>query len=138
GLGVGANLVEVCGGHFVLEAFELAGDLRRQHVKPGRHELADLDHESAKLDGEGVEVPCDTGCPAGTAAPRHPLKSNAWQQDFKPPLLHDVARGEPQDSAISGAEMAVCCHLFSLASPRRPGSIIRARGSRTACGGLRR
>ena len=43
-------------GNLILQAFELSGDLGRQHIEARRHELADLDHEAAEIYRKDTET----------------------------------------------------------------------------------
>ena len=56
GLGESPDGGERHGRHLVLQPLQLGRDLRREHVQPGGHELANLDHQAAKIHGEHVEA----------------------------------------------------------------------------------
>ena len=66
---------EVDGRDFVLESLELFRDLGREHVEARRHELADLDHEAAERQREGMEVAGDPRQPRRAAARGEPARA---------------------------------------------------------------
>jgi hypothetical protein len=89
--------------NLVLQTRELLRDLRRQHIKPRRHELPHLDHEPAKVDREHVEAlrdPSQAGRPGPCCNRREPYPR---EKQLVPPRLHQIASREPQDPAGAGA-----------------------------------
>ena len=85
-----------------------------------------------------VEVPGNAAHSTRSVPVRHPGEADAGECDLEPPLLHDVARGEPQDLSVPGAEVSVRGHHASLALPRRRLGVIPGRGSSRSSGGPRR
>jgi hypothetical protein len=92
-------------GDFVLQPFELFGDLGRQHVEARRHVLADFDHEPAEVEREPVELAGDALHAAAASALAQAAEADAGQEDLPPPGRGEVAGGEPQDAAVAGASV---------------------------------
>jgi hypothetical protein len=114
GLGEGADGRERDGRHLVLQALEFLGDLGGKHVQPRGHELADLDHESAQVDGEHVKSLRDSPQACRPVPRRESPESDARQKQFVPPRLQQVAGSEPQDPAVTGTHVPDVGHLVSL------------------------
>ena len=116
-----ADLRERHRRHLVLQPLELFGDLRREHVQSRGHELPDLDHEPAEVDGEAVETARDPLHAPRAGARGDRGKTEARQEQLVPPRLHHVAQREPQDTAVAGAHVGGVGHQASLIPTRAPG-----------------
>jgi hypothetical protein len=94
---------EVDRGHLILKPLELFRDLGGQHIEARRHELADLDHQSAELDSEAVEVARQPAKSGGSSSRREAGEPEPREEQLEPPRLHHVPGGETQDPAITRA-----------------------------------
>ena len=88
--------------NLVLQPLQLGRDLRRQHVEPRRHELADLDHQAAELHSQRMEALREVPHPFRTGARRDPREPDAREEQLVPPRHGQLPAGETQDAAVAG------------------------------------
>lgn len=104
GLGLRPDRVEAHRGDIVLQRGEFLGDLRREHVDAGGHELADLDHQPAEVGRQPPEPQGGAGQALRLAPPAPGAQAQPGQHQVEPPDLQHHGQPEGHDAPVAGAE----------------------------------